>query len=323
MEPLTTASIIWSGISAVVGGVLGNRTDAGVVLSYRTLRATLEQYRPDGNYDLERAIYRAYLQASIHTLLHHYGQLGYDAAGWVRWEILPQWLANLVRRWRSQPYLGKTYEAERQWIDTTLPLVRHALVSADQAQSLTDLGLSSDLTAVRQQYLLLLRPPEGEGHIPDLRASLLEQVLTDLEQRTPGMPDGVAKALRAHWFDLFCGCFQALFKSDDKDAALTSYAEALRLFTEVGAKLGQANVLLAQGRLLDDTSLLEQALELYEKIRDGYSIARCKYFLAILWLQRGDGKRGVRLLQEARELWEQIDFTPGIEAIEGILRQRS
>ena len=110
---------------------------------------------------------------------------------------------------------------------------------------------------------------------------------------------------------------------DDKDAALTSYAEALRLFTEGGAKLGQANVLLAQGRLLNDTSLLEHALALYETIRDGYSIARCKLFLGVLCLQQGDGERGVQLLLDARALWEQIDFTPGIEAIEGILRQRS
>ncbi len=109
----------------------------------------------------------------------------------------------------------------------------------------------------------------------------------------------------------------------EMDAALTSYAEALRLFTEGGAKLGQANVLLAQGRLLNDTSLLEHALALYETIRDGYSIARCKLFLGVLCLQQGDGERGVQLLLDARALWEQIDFTPGIEAIEGILRQRS
>jgi hypothetical protein len=45
---------------------------------------------------------------------------------------------------------------------------------------------------------------------------------------------------------------------DDKDAALTSYDHALTLFTQVGAKLGQANVLLALGQLQNDVSSMER-----------------------------------------------------------------
>jgi tetratricopeptide (TPR) repeat protein len=105
------------------------------------------------------------------------------------------------------------------------------------------------------------------------------------------------------------------------DAALASYDQALRLFTEVGAKLGQANVYLAQGQLQNDMSLLERALRLYEEIRDRYSSARCKFFLGIHCLQNGDSERGVRLLLEARETWEQIDFTQGVQAVDAVLGQ--
>ncbi|MGE0684898.1 MAG: hypothetical protein AB7P69_28800, partial [Candidatus Binatia bacterium] len=99
---------------------------------------------------------------------------------------------------------------------------------------------------------------------------------------------------------------------DDKEAALASYDQALRLFTEVGAKLGQANVYLAQGQLQNDVSLLDRALGLYEKIGDRYSGARCKVFLGVLCLQNGDRERGVRLLVEARETCEQINFIQGV-----------
>jgi hypothetical protein len=60
---------------------------------------------------------------------------------------------------------------------------------------------------------------------------------------------------------------------------------------------------------------------LYEEIRDGYSIARCKYFLAIVCGQNGDGERGVRLLLEAREAWEQINFAQGVQAVDAILKR--
>ncbi len=216
MEPTTTASVILSGISAVVGAILGNRTDAGVVLAYQKLYENLEQYRPDGNHDLERAIYRAYLQASIHTLRFHYDQFGYDSAGWVRWGIFPQWLAALMRRWRTHPYLGKTRESERQWIEATLAHLEGDLLPAARENYLADLQAHPALLPAREQYVLLLRPPAGEAQVPDLRVPLLANVLADLERRTPGTPDGVAKALRTHWFDQFCGCFQALFKNDGK-----------------------------------------------------------------------------------------------------------
>ncbi|MDD2922649.1 MAG: NB-ARC domain-containing protein [Anaerolineales bacterium] len=65
---------------------------------------------------------------------------------------------------------------------------------------------------------------------------------------------------------------------DDRDAAIESYNEALKLFRQVGAKLGEANVLSSQGQMylpdnLDKANeILNQALQIYQKIGDGYSI---------------------------------------------------
>ncbi|MGE0684330.1 MAG: hypothetical protein AB7P69_25920 [Candidatus Binatia bacterium] len=223
MEPLSsylTASAIWSGITALAGEIVVGRTEAGLLLRYEKIRANLNQYRSDGNHELERAVYRAYLQACMQTMIYHYGQLGYDAAGWVRWEVLPNWTADAVRRWRTQPYMGKTSESERQWIEVSLPRIRDVLASADQAEFIANLSTHPQLAAIREKYALLLRPPGGEAQLPDLRTPLVEGVLADLEQRNPGVPEGLADMIRTHWFDLFCGCFQTLFKNDDKVQAI-------------------------------------------------------------------------------------------------------
>lgn len=221
MEPVTTiAEIIWLGISPLLSGVLGNRADAGFMHGYRKFRANLEQYRPDGNHDLERAIYRAYLQASLQTLLFRYDQKGYDAAGWTRWGLFPKWLASLVRRWRPQPHQGSALEAERQWIEAMLPHLEDDCTAAAQENYLANLNVYPELTAAREKYLLLFRPREGEAQTQDLRAPLLASVLTNMDRRAPRMPEGVAEALRTHWFDLFCGCFQAQFKKDGEVQAI-------------------------------------------------------------------------------------------------------
>jgi hypothetical protein len=166
MEPLSTTAIIWSGITTIAGtlagGVAGNRADAGFVLSYEKIRENLSQYRPDGNHDLERAIYRAYLQACLLTMIYRYGQMGYDTAGWVRWEVLPTWAADAVRRWHTHPNLGKTSEAERQWIETVLPRLRDALAFCDQSEFITTLRMQPELAVMRENTLCCCARPTAK-----------------------------------------------------------------------------------------------------------------------------------------------------------------
>jgi tetratricopeptide (TPR) repeat protein len=105
------------------------------------------------------------------------------------------------------------------------------------------------------------------------------------------------------------------------EAALASYAKAQQLFEQVGAKLGQANVYLALGRLKNDAADFEMAIQLYEQIRDGYSIARGKFYYAISLAESGEIERAKLLLAEARPLWAAIQFDQGVQLIDGQLAQ--
>jgi tetratricopeptide (TPR) repeat protein len=108
---------------------------------------------------------------------------------------------------------------------------------------------------------------------------------------------------------------------DEREAALASYAKAQQLFEQVGAKLGQANVYLALGRLKKDSADFEMAIRLYEQIRDGYSIARGKYYYAIFLTEIGKMEPAKRLLLEARPLWAVIQFDQGVRLIDDQLAE--
>lgn len=108
---------------------------------------------------------------------------------------------------------------------------------------------------------------------------------------------------------------------DEREAALASYAKAQQLFEQVGAKLGQANVYLALGRLKNTSDDFESAIRLYEQIRDGYSIARGKFYYALSLAETGETERAKQLLTEARPLWAAIDFEAGVQMIDDGLAQ--
>ena len=108
---------------------------------------------------------------------------------------------------------------------------------------------------------------------------------------------------------------------DDRDAALKSYDEALGLFKQVGAKLGQANVYLGLGKLSGDGQWFEQAISIHEQIQSRYDVGVDKYYYAIACLQKNESDRAIMLLGETRALWEQSNFDYGIQAVDGLLRQ--
>jgi len=106
---------------------------------------------------------------------------------------------------------------------------------------------------------------------------------------------------------------------DEKDAALGSYDAALKLFKQVGDNLGQANVLLALARTNGDAEHYEAAIRLYEKIGDRYSIARGKAFYGNWLLDQQEREKAVPLLQEAKAIWQQIGFEPGVNWMDELL----
>ena len=102
----------------------------------------------------------------------------------------------------------------------------------------------------------------------------------------------------------------------EMDAALRSYDEARALFTQVGAKLGQANVRLSVGIMNDDAEAFSQAIALYETIGDTYSIALGRYYFALSLLKTENIEQAKTLLHEAREGWLKINYEPGVKDID-------
>jgi tetratricopeptide (TPR) repeat protein len=74
------------------------------------------------------------------------------------------------------------------------------------------------------------------------------------------------------------------------DEAILQCKDALELFRQVGDRLGEANVLQAQGNMALEQEQYENALELYNRayalyqhIEDGYSQARLLYFRSYVY----------------------------------------
>jgi len=106
---------------------------------------------------------------------------------------------------------------------------------------------------------------------------------------------------------------------DEKDEALKSYDEALKLFKQVGSNLRQANVLKELAKLNGDAELFEAAIRLYEKINDRYSIALGKAYYGDWLLDQGEEEKALPLLKDAKDNWQQISYEPGVEWMEGLL----
>ena len=116
---------------------------------------------------------------------------------------------------------------------------------------------------------------------------------------------------------------------DDRDAALRSYDEALRLYRALGDRLGEANVLAALSRLrLDDDpaasqQLLEQALALRRAIRSVYDEGVDLGNYGIALLQRGRGAEALPYLQRARAVFAAHGLTAQIAWMDWWIGQAS
>lgn len=104
------------------------------------------------------------------------------------------------------------------------------------------------------------------------------------------------------------------------------YEQVLGLFRQVGARLGEANVLLSLGDLergREQYSLAwhyyQSAGQLYQQIGDGYSLARVLYRMGDWWVAQAQPEKAVPLYEQAITIWSQI----GLESlVEQILRPK-
>jgi tetratricopeptide (TPR) repeat protein len=100
---------------------------------------------------------------------------------------------------------------------------------------------------------------------------------------------------------------------DDRDAALVSYNEALKLL-EIGDKLGEANVYQSLGRMQifsgqaqEGLQTLQNALTIYGQIGSISGQANILFFVGTLYADNGHLEEGAKLVASAVELGERID----------------
>jgi len=105
---------------------------------------------------------------------------------------------------------------------------------------------------------------------------------------------------------------------DDRDAALESYNEALKLFQKVGAKLGEANVLQAIGDVQQFRKETDAALESYNEALKLFQKVGAKLGEANVYLSLGGAKRENKDFSGAR-----IDFENALETYQRIGDQYS
>ncbi len=97
---------------------------------------------------------------------------------------------------------------------------------------------------------------------------------------------------------------------DDRNTALQSYEQALKLFREIGAKLGEANTYLSLGGIkwtekdvAEARKEYESALSLYQLIGDQYSQGRALYRIGDVDMDEEKYKDALSHYEHARSLW--------------------
>jgi len=245
-------------------------------------------------------------RAVIHPLLHSYAEMCAREQA----EQAEQIIVSHVRYFAGE--IGGAYQraindyrdytAELKRIDREVENVRLAQVRAlEPAFSQPELAV--EVTDDLQIYW-------QRRYVPEVSEWL--QAAKALAQKT-NQKQREANVLKA------IGDVQSFRK--EMDAALASYAEARTLFQQVGDKLGQANVRLSKGKIVNSAEDFEEAIRLYEEIGDRYSIARGKAYFGEWLLDQGETERAVKLLGEAREGWALIGYDGGVDYVDEILEQ--
>jgi tetratricopeptide (TPR) repeat protein len=111
------------------------------------------------------------------------------------------------------------------------------------------------------------------------------------------------------------------------DAALDSYNEALKLFKEIGDRLGEANVLAALCRLSlksGDTPSAEKQLEAVVAMRrligDLYSEGADYGNFAIALLNLGQKAKAMQYALKARAIFEKINLPATVEMMDQVIK---
>jgi len=188
-------------VGNMVAGVIGNRADALFCRCWQTIYERLRQGGRPVNYDLQRTIRKAILQATLCLLSDVLNERGVD-------------VQNLISRfWRRLPF-GQPRDEESRWLWRVYNELTAELGRVSNAEYVP---LSS---AAESQLESLLQPQKvkAEERAKELQERLTDEWLGELRKRFGEPPEVFVKRLRegwqppeetkqVFWFDLVCAFF--------------------------------------------------------------------------------------------------------------------
>ena len=206
MEPFSLATFV---LSAAISSIIGSRADNVFCKVMSTVTERLRQGGLPVNHDLQRAVYKAYLQATMVVCEAYLKSLG----------VAPS-------RWRRGPRVVMQPSDELRWLDAVRRAIRQEL------KVLPDTDYVPPSTEADKQVELLLQPKSAtaEQRVDELRAALHDGLLSELREKhgeppahfiemvQHGWPDTAADGttVQMEWFDLLCAFFDYELKTNEQ-----------------------------------------------------------------------------------------------------------
>jgi hypothetical protein len=249
----TVVSIATGLGGTIPGGILEGVSDRKFCDELEKFQDNLRQHQPDANYDLAKAIYRSYLQATLQVCAIRGEQLGVDVDQCVLKESFQQAVTAMIEKSSVLVYaIGRTklqgklildklkqltdqapirllptptaeerLATEIHWLDQVATTTRQKIKDLDDGK------ISFENFDFANQPELLAQPEYATAaeRVKAIRTGLLQRVLSDLSNEFGEPPvefvrmtnDGWTNEAGSYqdWFTLFCACFQYQLKHDE------------------------------------------------------------------------------------------------------------
>ena len=209
-DPITLGTVLFDVGGVIVSGVIGNRSDAFAAQNWRQFFENIGQYKPGENHEIQRALYRAYLQATLQICAQRGAELQMPVGQW----LLPKpgrAALNIGRQLLAgDAPLGFAGNDERQWIDKAKDDICGKLKTLELPQDYEN----AELREAQKEIELLMQIQETEQREKAIRAKLTPKALRELEQNHGEAPEKFTRLFNERWFDYLCACFQQQLAKD-------------------------------------------------------------------------------------------------------------
>jgi hypothetical protein len=228
-------------VDKIIGGIVGNNINDGLRYTIRYVWQRMQQGEEAVNRDLEKAVRKAHLRASLSLCEAFWQESG---------------IASNV--WRRD--LGDLGREDVKWVDKLRDRLRKELKQIDRAK------YAPPSTEASRQVELLLAEPNN----PNIAQQFRLKLQGDLEQewRCLGEPPELfLRLLRdGQWFDLLCAWFAHELKTNEKVRAIFQ-GQLLADLKVNGVKVDVAEVETALANLSGEMS--DRLSEISEKVGEG------------------------------------------------------